>query len=207
MNHLASVILAGLLALPLSLQAQLAWETPRMLGPNSPGGLAVHWLQAETLPGDGEAVLVVWQPPALPDGVFLRGGAGTGAGDESAGFGGIDVRAPIASARPGQPLDLAWIAGAGVGVGEYLLFTVPVGLTAGRSWASGSVWFSPYLGVGLAQVALGNGAVVIEINPNETPLTLQADYHLAGPAGRWLPAIARQVEESVLSREQPTLPV
>ena len=150
MIRLASLLLAAAMLLPASLSAQLAWETPRMLGPSSPGGLAVHWLQAETLPGDGEALLVVWQPPGLPEGLFLRGGAGTGAGDESAGFGGIDVRAPIAAARPGPPLDLAGIAGAGVGVGEYLLFTVPLGLTAGRSWASGSVWFSPYVGVGLA---------------------------------------------------------
>ncbi len=137
-------------AAPSAARGQIAWETPRMLGPNTEGGLSVHWLQAETLPGDGEAVMVVWQPPGLPDNVFLRGGAGTGAGDSSAGFGGIDVRTPIAAARPGQPLDIAWIAGAGVGVGEYLLITVPVGLSAGRSWASGNVWFSPYVGVGVA---------------------------------------------------------
>lgn len=137
-------------ALPSAARAQFAWETPRLLGPHTQGGLGVHWLQAETLPGDGEGLLVTWQPPGLPDGIFLRGGAGTGAGDESAGFGGIDVRTPIASARPGQPLDIAWIAGAGVGVGDYLLFTVPVGLTAGREWASGSVWFSPYVGIGVA---------------------------------------------------------
>lgn len=135
---------------PSAASGQIAWETPRMLGPNTEGGLSAHWLQAETLPGDGEAIMVVWQPPGLPDNVFLRGGAGTGAGDSSAGFGGIDVRTPIASARPGQPLDIAWIAGAGVGVGEYLLITVPVGLSAGRSWASGNVWFSPYVGVGVA---------------------------------------------------------
>ncbi len=135
---------------PSHASAQIAWDTPRMLGPNTEGGLSVHWLQAETLPGDGEGLMVVWQPPGLPDNVFLRGGAGTGAGDSSAGFGGIDVRSRIATARPGQPLDIAWIAGAGVGVGEYMLITVPVGLTAGRTWASGSVWFSPYVGVGVA---------------------------------------------------------
>jgi hypothetical protein len=144
---LAAVALA---CLPFSAQAQLAWETPRMLGPSSPRGLAVHWLQAETLPGDGEAIMATWQFPGLPEGVFLRGGAGTGANDESAAFGGVDVRSQISAARPGQPLDIAWIAGAGVGVGDYLLFTVPVGLTAGHTWASGSVWFSPYIGVGLA---------------------------------------------------------
>jgi hypothetical protein len=150
MSRFAMLLLAATAALPTAAQAQIAWETPRMLGPNSPGGLAVHWLQAETLPGDGEAIMATWQFPGLPEGVFLRGGAGTGASDESAVFGGIDVRSQIASSSEGRPLDLAWIAGAGVGVGNYLLFTVPVGLTAGHTWASGSVWFSPYLGVGLA---------------------------------------------------------
>lgn len=138
----------ALLAAPV--RGQIAWETPRMLGPDTQGGLGVHWLQAESLPGDGEALLVTWQPPGLPEGVFLRGGAGTGAGGETAGFGGIDVRSRIATAREGQPLDIAWIAGAGVGVGEYLLVTVPAGITAGHTWASGSVWFAPYVGVGLA---------------------------------------------------------
>lgn len=146
----ACALLAVGAQVPSHASAQIAWDTPRMLGPNTEGGLSAHWLQAETLPGDGEGVMVVWQPPGLPDNVFLRGGAGTGAGDSSAGFGGIDVRSRIATGRPGQPLDIAWIAGAGVGVGEYMLITVPVGLTAGRTWASGSVWFSPYVGVGIA---------------------------------------------------------
>lgn len=150
MRRIAFALLGLLVAVPTSARAQFAWETPRMLGPDTPGGFAVHWLQAETLPGDDQGVMVIWQPPGLPEGVFLRGGAGTGAGDETAGFGSIDVRTRITNAREGQPLDIAWIAGAGVGVGETLLFTVPVGLTAGRSWASGSVWFSPYMGIGAA---------------------------------------------------------
>ncbi|MFG0307213.1 MAG: hypothetical protein ACF8Q5_13470 [Phycisphaerales bacterium JB040] len=144
------VFLALLVGLPSALHAQFAWETPRMLGPDTQGGLAIHWLQAETLPGDDQGVMAIWQPPGLPESVFLRGGAGTGAGDETAGFGGVDVRTRIATSREGQPLDIAWIAGAGVGVGDYLLFTVPVGISAGRSWASGSVWFSPYVGIGVA---------------------------------------------------------
>ena len=150
MSRFTLLAAAVLALLPNAAQSQLAWETPRMLGPNSPGGLAVHWLQAETLPGDGEGIMATWQFPGLPEGVFLRGGAGTGANDESAAFGGIDVRTRIADSRAGQPLDIAWIAGAGVGVVDYLLATVPVGLTAGHTWASGSVWFSPYIGVGIA---------------------------------------------------------
>lgn len=150
MRRFGFALLALLLGLPSAARAQFAWETPRMLGPNTEGGLAIHWLQAETLPGDDQGIMALWQPPGLPENIYLRGGAGTGAGDETAGFGGIDVRTRIATAREGRPLDIAWIAGAGVGVGDYLLFTVPVGLTAGHSWASGSVWFSPWVGIGAA---------------------------------------------------------
>lgn len=46
--------------------------------------------------------------------------------------------------------------------------------------------------------ALGAGAVVVEINPNETPLTPRADYVLSGPSGEVLPALVTAVwpEES-----------
>ncbi len=63
-----------------------------------------------------------------------------------------------------------------------------------------------YPAAGLAQVALRNGALVIEINPNQTPLTRQADFHLGGPAGEWLPAIARQVKDSVSSGDHLNAP-
>lgn len=41
--------------------------------------------------------------------------------------------------------------------------------------------------------ALGAGAVVVEINPNETPLTPRADYVLSGPSGEVLPALVTAV--------------
>ncbi len=50
-----------------------------------------------------------------------------------------------------------------------------------------------YPAAGLARMALDNGATVVEINPNQTPLTPQAHFHLAGPAGRWLPALATEL--------------
>lgn len=39
--------------------------------------------------------------------------------------------------------------------------------------------------------ALRHGAVVVEVNPEETPLTAHATYALRGPAGRVLPALVR----------------
>ena len=41
----------------------------------------------------------------------------------------------------------------------------------------------------LAFAAVQCGATVVEINPNETPLTPQVSYSLAGPSGEILPAI------------------
>lgn len=146
-------------ALPSSAGAQIAPETPRLVSPHGSGGMGVHWLWAETLPGDDEAVLVTWALPGLPDGVRLRGGFGTGAGEERAGFGGIDVQAPLMRGRSDVPFDLDWQGGLGVSVGAYTLVTLPVGLTGSVSWTSGSIWFAPYLAAGLAaDLRLGEDA-------------------------------------------------
>jgi len=133
-----------------ALTAQIAWETPRLLGPESPEGFGVHWLRAGTLPGDGNAVLVTWDLPGLPRAIGLRGGAGDGSDGSASVFGGLDVRTELTRHRPGQPVDVSWTVGVGLGVGDYGLLTVPVGISAGRSWTSGSVWLAPYAGVGIA---------------------------------------------------------
>jgi NAD-dependent deacetylase len=46
-----------------------------------------------------------------------------------------------------------------------------------------------YPAAALPEHARHGGACVIEINPNETPLTAEADYTLRGPAGIVLPAL------------------
>jgi NAD-dependent deacetylase len=43
----------------------------------------------------------------------------------------------------------------------------------------------------LPEMALRRGASVIEVNPDETPLTASASYSLRGPAGEILPELAR----------------
>jgi NAD-dependent deacetylase len=42
---------------------------------------------------------------------------------------------------------------------------------------------------GLAEDARRAGATIVEVNPNETPLTALADFVIAAPAGVALPAI------------------
>jgi hypothetical protein len=138
----------ALLLLPGAIAAQIAPDTPRMMSPNGPGGFGVAYVRAGVLPGDEEAVLVTWTLPGSSS-LRVRGGLGYGNETEEAGFVGFDLQAPIA--RRGQiPFDLDWQGGAGVGFGGHLLVTVPVGITAGRSWSSGSVWMAPYASVGIA---------------------------------------------------------
>lgn len=50
-----------------------------------------------------------------------------------------------------------------------------------------------YPAASLPYEALSGGAVVVEINPDETPLTSRADYALRGSAADALPALARAV--------------
>jgi hypothetical protein len=144
---------------PSAVGAQLAPDTPRLLSPHGSGGLAVHFLRAGTLPGDGDALLATWTMPRLPDGLRFRGGAGRGATGTDAMFGGVDFQSPLLRATRDLPIDLDWQTGAGLSVGDYILLTVPVGLTGGVSWTSGAVWFAPYLTAGIAaDLPIGDSA-------------------------------------------------
>ena len=54
-----------------------------------------------------------------------------------------------------------------------------------------------YPAAGLAEAAATQGAIVVEINTNPTPLTPSADYALQGLATYWLPAIAAEVNNAL----------
>jgi hypothetical protein len=154
-----ALLLLLLLALPRQAAGQTAWETPRFLAPQAIGGAGLFYVRYATLPGDGQGGFITWRPAALARGVSVRLGAAEGAGGVIAGFGGLDVTAPLAAHTDSRPLDLSWNAGAGLAVGEYLIVSVPVGLAAGRAWESGPVWISPYVGIRAAMdLRLGDAA-------------------------------------------------
>ncbi len=135
---------------PRRAQAQIAPDSPRLISPHGSGGLGFHWVRAETLPGDGGVLLATWAMPGLPDGLRFRGGLGKGVANEEAFFGGLDYQAPVIRGSTPKPFDLDWQSGLGVSVGEYVLVTLPVGLTGGVSMTSESVWLSPYITAGVA---------------------------------------------------------
>ena len=52
-----------------------------------------------------------------------------------------------------------------------------------------------YPAAALPHEALASGATLVEINPEETPLTRHVDYALRGPAGDVLPRLIRELSE------------
>ena len=53
-----------------------------------------------------------------------------------------------------------------------------------------------YPAAGLIELALQNGASLIEVNPEPTPFSSVMDLRLAAPAGEALPALVEAIERS-----------
>lgn len=143
-----------LLVLAPTLDAQAAWETPRLIGPESPGGLGMFWLRSSALGPELDGGMAIWSLPGMGGSVALRGGAAVDPDDDVAAFGGVDIRSHVATHTQTQPLDVVWNAGIGAGSrleeGQHVVVTVPMSIAAGRSWTSGAIWLAPYLSIGVA---------------------------------------------------------
>jgi hypothetical protein len=59
-------------------------------------------------------------------------------------FGGLDLTGNLLRASSDFPLDVAWVAGAGLGVGDNILVSFPLGLTLGRDLVTDGIRFTPY---------------------------------------------------------------
>ncbi len=105
-------------------------------------------MRGGTLPGDDHAVFGRLALPGTNGGVAVRGGIGDGFNGNRSYFGGVDLSAQIATHSASQPLDIGWTAGAGLSYGDYWLASVPLALSAGRNWSSGSVSFAPFVYAG-----------------------------------------------------------
>lgn len=135
--------LAGLLFLLVpGARAQVAWESPLLVGPNSPAGLGIHL--TDPWPGSGIGAMATWRTSSAPGGLGLRGGIGEGVNDDLAGFGGVDVSGYLVRASQDVPLDILWVSGVGLGVGDHVLVTFPLGISLGRTFHEEGVGFTPY---------------------------------------------------------------
>lgn len=128
------------LALPVGASAQAAWDSPLLLPPRPQPGLGIFLAD---MSGAGLGVLGTWRSSTYNYG--LRFGLAEGSGDEDLSvFGGVDYLGPINTATSDFPLDVDWVFGAGMGIGDGVILSVPLGLTLGFSFQGEDARFIPY---------------------------------------------------------------
>ncbi len=131
-----------LLFLAPGARGQVAWDAPLLLGPNSPAGLGIHL--TDPAPGAGIGAMATWRGSPAPGGIGLRAGVAEGFGDDLAFFGGADVSGYLLRADEEMPVDILWVTGAGLGVGDYVLVSFPLGVSVGRTFSEEGLGFTPY---------------------------------------------------------------
>lgn len=129
--------------LPAGAHAQIGWTAPLLVAPNSPSGFSV--MVAEMEPREGIAGMVAWRRDAAPGSIGFRVGVGEGWDDNVAGFGAFDYSGWIHRSTDEFPLDVAWVTGAGVGIGDHVLLSAPIGASFAYEITASDIWFNPYI--------------------------------------------------------------
>jgi hypothetical protein len=130
-----------LVLIPSGLRAQTAWDSPLLLPPRPADELGVYLVD---MAAGGIGLLGTWRSPVWNFGV--RAGISEGAaGDELAVFGGVDFMGPINTATADLPIDVDWVAGAGLGLNDGMRVSLPAGLTGSYSVQAETARFTPFL--------------------------------------------------------------
>lgn len=134
-------LLVGVLALlPGRVAGQIGWDSPLLLPPNAPDGLGVFLVDVA---GGDLGVLGTWRSPFWNFGV--RAGIAEGRGNDLGVFGGLDFTGSLTRSNDEFPLDIDWVFGAGLGIVDGVLISVPLGLSLGHAFENEGVGFVPYL--------------------------------------------------------------
>jgi hypothetical protein len=136
-----TVLVAAGLAVPGLASGQAAWDAPLLLPPRPQPGLGLFLAD---MAGGGLGILGTWRSTTWDYG--LRFGLAEGSGDEDLTvFGGADFMGLINTATSDFPLDIDWVVGAGAGIGDGVLISVPAGITLGVSFQGEDARFIPYV--------------------------------------------------------------
>jgi hypothetical protein len=137
------VLLVG--ALPA--RAQLVWDAPLLVAPSSPAGVGIYLVDPH--PGSGIGVMTTFRATRAPGVGYRLGFAEYPRRGASGGrigvFGGVDLSGPLLSASDDFPLDLIWVTGVGLGVGDRVRLNAPLGVSLGRVLEAEGISFNPYI--------------------------------------------------------------
>lgn len=155
MRRTAWIFGVGLVLLTFAAEAraQVAWDSPMLLPPQPPAGLGLYLVE----PAGGDlGGMLTWRSGGGPANIGFRVGVAEDTPDDDiAVFGGADFTGLIRAG--GFPLDLAWLAGVGLGIGDAVLISVPFGLSVGGTINADGVRFTPYGSPRIVLDALFNG--------------------------------------------------
>jgi hypothetical protein len=127
-----------------ALEAQVAWDAPTLIGPGAPSGFSILLWDAH--PSSDLGVLGLWRPSAVPTGVGFRGGLADDRQGDLAGMFAFDISGSLGRFTSGGDASVVWWTGAGLGVGDELLVSLPLGLAVGWRGSDEGVTFAPYVG-------------------------------------------------------------
>lgn len=127
---------------PASTEAQVAWDGPFLVAPGSPAGLGVFLV--DPAPGRGIGLLATWRGSAAPGGLGYRFGLAEDRSGDLSVYGGVDFSGVLIRHSDEIPIDIAWIAGGGLGLGSDVLLSIPFGVALGRELQADGLSFNPY---------------------------------------------------------------
>lgn len=144
--HRMSKTVAFVLALSATpAGAQVAWDAPPLISHAAPSGLSIFLAS----PAGGDlGGLVTFRHAAGPVGLGYRLviAEEDGPDEEVAVAAGIDVSGFLARAMEGSEVDVIWWSGAGFGIGDETVVSIPIGALVGWSGDGGDAVLSPYAG-------------------------------------------------------------
>lgn len=133
-------VTSALLLAPAAAMAQVAWDSPMLMPPRQPAGPGLFMIDPN---GGDTGAAGTWQSPE--GNLGFRLGLSETPAQQLTVFGGFNVSGLLSSASEEFPLDVSLVAGAGAGVGDWTLVSVPVGVSFGRTLYGDDVSFTPYL--------------------------------------------------------------
>ena len=135
---LAAAVVSLASAVPV--QGQVAWDGPLLVGTETPAGWGVYLVDPTSHSGIG--FLTTWRGGG-PTG-WRIGIAEDGAEDLSV-YGEVDFSGELVTAGDDFSLNVDWVTGASVGIGDDFVISLPLGISVGRGFETETVRFSPYI--------------------------------------------------------------
>lgn len=141
-------------AVPAS--AQTLWDAPPLVSHVVPAGVSLFVIN----PAGGDlGGLMTFRHDAGPVGLGYRFAISdqNGPSGDLAVAGGVDISGFLSRAVEGSEVDVMWWSGAGIGLGNETVVSIPVGALIGWSGQGGDVILSPY----------GGGHVTLDISTSD----------------------------------------